>query len=138
MIDSDFQLFDDLVGIPYKIGGDNIHGFDCGGLVRYIYRERLSLELPSFLFDVKQPHNPRNVLKAFEKSLSYWEKIDDKEEFCLVAMSRRGKAVSHCGVYTGENRIIHAVDGLGVRWESFREIIIQHKFQFSFYRWNHE
>jgi len=134
MTDSDFQFFDNLVGIPYKVGCADLRAMDCGGLVKYVYKEMLDITLPDFLFEV-DPYTPKNVIKTFTKSLKYWHELDEPEYLSMVAMGRRGKLVSHCGVYTGDGMVIHSIDNLGVRWESFKDIIIQHQFQFSHYAW---
>ena len=36
----------DAIGTPYSWGGDDAEGFDCSGLVLYVYREIAGLELP--------------------------------------------------------------------------------------------
>jgi cell wall-associated NlpC family hydrolase len=84
-----------LVGTPYRYGGDSPDGgFDCSGLVNYVYRDMLDLRLP------------RN-----SRELARWSgpRIDETR---LVAADLvffgQGGNVSHVGIYVGGGRFVHA------------------------------
>jgi len=84
-----------LVGIPYRYGGNTPEsGFDCSGLVNYVYRDMLDLRLP-----------------RSSRELAAWQgpRIDENR---LVAADLvffgSGGAVSHVGIYVGEGRFVHA------------------------------
>ncbi|WP_312239048.1 C40 family peptidase [Stenotrophomonas sp.] len=84
-----------LVGTPYRYGGNTPEsGFDCSGLVAYVYREMLDLKLPRTSRDLAAVQGP---------------KIDPKRlaPGDLVFFGSSG-SVSHVGIYVGEGRFVHA------------------------------
>jgi len=84
-----------LVGTPYRYGGNTPEsGFDCSGLVAYVYREMLDLRLPRTSRDLAAVQGP---------------KIDPKRlaPGDLVFFGDRGN-VFHVGIYVGEGRFGHA------------------------------
>lgn len=84
-----------LVGTPYRYGGNTPDsGFDCSGLVNYVYRDMLALSLPRTSRDLAAFQGPRiepTRLAAGD----------------LVFFGSRGN-VSHVGIYVGEGRFVHA------------------------------
>lgn len=84
-----------LVGTPYRYGGNTPEsGFDCSGLVAYVYREMLDLRLPRTSRDLAAVQGP---------------KIDPKRlaPGDLVFFGNKGN-VFHVGIYVGEGRFVHA------------------------------
>lgn len=84
-----------LVGTPYRYGGNTPEsGFDCSGLVNYVYRQMLDLRLPRTSRELAQVQGP----KIAEDRLAPAD---------LVFFGSRGN-VSHVGIYVGEGRFVHA------------------------------
>lgn len=84
-----------LVGTPYLYGGNNPQsGFDCSGLVTYVYRDMLDLRLPRTSRELAQVQGPRIAP----------EKLAAAD---LVFFGSKGN-VSHVGIYVGEGRFVHA------------------------------
>ncbi|MDR2872287.1 MAG: C40 family peptidase [Xanthomonadaceae bacterium] len=84
-----------LVGIPYRYGGNTPEsGFDCSGLINYIYQDMLDLRLPRTSRELAQIQGP----KLPQKQLAAGD---------LVFFGNRGQ-VNHVGIYIGEGRFVHA------------------------------
>ena len=83
-----------LVGTPYRYGGNTPDtGFDCSGLIGYVYRARVSVA------------PPRTVAQ-----LSGWGQPVAGEQLRTgdLVVFGKGRAPSHAGIYVGEGRFVHA------------------------------
>jgi cell wall-associated NlpC family hydrolase len=88
-----------LVGTPYRWGGNTPQGgFDCSGLINYIYLTSTGLKLP----------RTSGEMAALDKP-----KVDESELASgdLVFFGRGH--VTHVGVYVGKGRFVHAPNSGG-------------------------
>ncbi len=84
-----------FIGVPYQWGGASPQrGFDCSGLTMAVYR------LNGFSL-------PRTSGAQYATGLSVKKEGLAKGDLVFFAISGKG-AVSHVGIYVGENKFIHA------------------------------
>ena len=84
-----------LVGTPYRYGGNTPEGgFDCSGLVGYVFRDMLDLKLPRTTRELAALQGPRI-------------RPDRLASGDLVFFGDGG-SISHVGIYVGEGRFVHA------------------------------
>lgn len=87
----------ELIGTPYRWGGDSSDvGFDCSGLLVYLYRSIVNHELP---------RTTASMLAQRHKEVSR----DELRPGDAVFFNSNGEGrVSHVGLYIGDSRFIHA------------------------------
>jgi cell wall-associated NlpC family hydrolase len=78
-----------FIGVPYRWGGSSPNGFDCSGLVRFVYQR----------FGINLPHSSYADVNVGRRVSRWALKPGD-----LVFFSGFG----HVGMYIGNNRFIHA------------------------------
>lgn len=84
-----------LVGTPYVWGGNTPDsGFDCSGLVNYVFRDMLDLRLPRTSRELSVLASP----SVEAPSLATGD---------LVFFASGGQ-VTHVGIYVGDGRFVHA------------------------------
>ncbi|MBS4151002.1 C40 family peptidase [Pseudomonadota bacterium DY0742] len=102
-----------LVGTPYRYGGNTPgSGFDCSGLIGYVYRDAAGLALPRTTQQMSQAQGANVRREALQAG-----------DLVFFATSG-GRRVSHAGIYVGEGRFVHApssggtvrLDSLGNRY----------------------
>jgi cell wall-associated NlpC family hydrolase len=90
-----------LVGTPYHWGGNTpAGGFDCSGLVDYIYRNATGLQLPRTSHEMADmdARKVRRMTQLVSGDLVFFD---------------IGGRISHVGVYVGKGRFVHAPDSGG-------------------------
>ena len=85
-----------LVGTPYHYGGNSPEGgFDCSGLVQFVFRDSAGLRLP---------RSTRELVAMDARRVDR----DDLRPGDLVFFNPGGGDASHIGIYVGEGRFVHA------------------------------
>lgn len=82
-----------MLGTPYRYGGDTPRGFDCSGLVRFAYRQ----------VGIDVPHSSRMLYKQSQKV-----PLNKLQPGDLLFFKIDKRTVSHVGIYTEGLSFIHA------------------------------
>ncbi|WP_043311719.1 C40 family peptidase [Pseudomonas sp. ML96] len=86
-----------LEGTPYRYGGNTPEsGFDCSGLIGYVYRNAAGIALPRStreMINLRVPNVGRGDLQSGD---------------LVFFATNGGGQVSHAGIYVGEGRFVHA------------------------------
>ena len=88
-----------LRGIPYRNGGDDTTGFDCSGLVRYVFGQH-GIALP------------RTVAEQYRAGVDV--SAADLREGDLVFFTTTAPGASHVGIVVGGDSFVHAPTSTGV------------------------
>jgi len=87
----------DAIGTPYSWGGDDPNdGFDCSGLVSFVYREIANLDLP------------RSAREQRTEGTTVDRRKLQPGDLVFFATTNRRNAISHVGLYIGDNQFVHA------------------------------
>lgn len=82
-----------VVGAPYRYGGNTPRGFDCSGLVQYSYA-RAGVAIPRTTREQRR--------RSYAVSRKHLRPGD------LLFFDQLGKRGSHVGLYLGDQRFVHA------------------------------
>ena len=82
-----------MIGKPYRYGGNSPTGFDCSGLVQYSY-SRAGLPIP------------RTTKSQRESSAAVGS--ESLRAGDLIFFDQEGRKSSHVGIYIGDGRFVHA------------------------------
>ncbi len=93
-LDHLFSSIDEQIGTRYRYGGASPEGFDCSGLVLYLYQKNFRMILPRTASDLAAFGNviPKNSLHPGD----------------LVFFSNEGRDIDHVGIFTGQESFAHA------------------------------
>lgn len=97
-----------LVGAPYRYSGNTPEsGFDCSGLIVYVVKRAVGLDLPRTV---------KEIARHGEE-----QRFTELQPGDLVFFDTRGELYSHAGIYVGQNRFVHApATGGVVRLDSLK------------------
>lgn len=82
----------ELLGVPYRFGGSDPSGFDCSGLVQYVFAQ----------VGVRLPRSARDQHAAGEEI-----DLEDAEPGDLL-FYEIGNKVDHVAIYLGDGEALHA------------------------------
>ncbi|CAK9887837.1 MULTISPECIES: C40 family peptidase [Pseudomonas] len=100
----------ELIGVPYRWGGMTVKGgFDCSGLLVYLFRNEA---------DIRIPRTTAAMLQSGARTI----KQHQLKRGDAVFFNRNGQGrIGHVGLYIGEGRFIHAPrTGKNIRIDSLR------------------
>jgi cell wall-associated NlpC family hydrolase len=83
-----------LLGTPYRYGGASRRGFDCSGLLKYVYKESVGIKIPR--------HSRAQARTGKPVSPSKLAPAD------ILLFKIKGQKSLHIGMYIGNGKFIHA------------------------------
>jgi len=87
----------ELLGTPYRAGGTSpATGFDCSGLIHYVYRDAAGIELPRTAAGLDRLRVPAPAAEALRPG-----------DLVLFSVKRRDR-IDHAGIYVGDGEFVHA------------------------------
>ena len=88
-------------GVPYRLGGADPGGFDCSGLVQYVFAQ----------YGVAVP-------RVVEQQYEVGDKVRPSEiqpgDLIFFNTKSRGRGASHVGIAIGQDTFVHAPNSSGV------------------------
>lgn len=97
------------VGLPFVDGGRGPLGYDCWGLVRAVYSDRLGVGLPSY-GEISAADLVR-VSRQMEASRNdgWVECGPEPLAVALMTTTATGRRIAHVGVMVDERRVMHVM-----------------------------
>lgn len=95
-----YKFIYDWIGTPYRLGGSSKKGIDCSKFAFKLYDKAFSTIIGS---------NSRNIFSMVNQVSKA-----ELEQGDLVFFKIHSKAISHVGIYIGNNKFAHASSSKGV------------------------
>jgi cell wall-associated NlpC family hydrolase len=86
-------------GVPYRLGGSDPAGFDCSGLVQYVFAQ-YGITVPRV---VEEQYHVGHTIKPL-----------DIKPGDLIFFNTKGPGASHVGISIGNEQFVHAPNSTGV------------------------
>ena len=127
-------MFEYLIGVPFVSGGRDLKtGFDCYGLMKYIYKCNY-IELDEYYISAFDCEKVNNKIKDNQKN-GKWIKVDvsDLQFLDVLCIKFNSPIVNHVGVYIGDGKFIHTREKIGVNIDRINSPAWRHRID-SIYR----
>ena len=122
------------IGLPWKLGGKDMKGFDCWGLFAYVQWKHF--DTPVAFFGVKE-YTARDLLAMFSSFESREELVDWKllttppEDGDAVLLGKNKQpchvgVVASSGIYNETKGVLHCVEKMGVMFSPFDKLPSMH------------
>lgn len=93
------------IGLEYELGSKGPRTFDCWGLMVWIYKQEFNLDIGEGVFYLTKQDRAIQL----EQHLSKWTKVNQPSMGDGILFTIGGK-IPHCGLYIGDNLMLHTVD----------------------------
>lgn len=102
-----YQLIDDWMGVPHRLGGTDRRGMDCSAFVGMVMKDVYGKTLPRTSRDMAQ-----QVKRKYERQL---------KEGDLVFFSFGKGDIDHVGIYLNNSKFVHVSTSKGVIISDLRD-----------------
>jgi|WetSurMetagenome_2_1015567.scaffolds.fasta_scaffold36446_3 murein DD-endopeptidase / murein LD-carboxypeptidase len=104
-----------MMGVSYKLGGDDEHGIDCSAYTMNVYKNSIGKPLP------------RTSGEQFTTGIPV--QYEDLKFGDLVFFNTTGEVASHVGIYLGDDLFAHASVSLGVTISSLESFYYKQRYE---------
>jgi cell wall-associated NlpC family hydrolase len=106
------ECIDKYLGIPYVHLGRTMAGLDCYGLIILVYKD-LGFDLIDIVDYEKKWAAKGNDL-IIENYQKQWVRVEEPKLFDTVVFRGMKGIAQHAGIFLGNDKFLHCVDGPGV------------------------
>jgi murein DD-endopeptidase / murein LD-carboxypeptidase len=93
------KILEKYKGTPYKWGGTTPNGFDCSGFTQYVFKTYFNKTIP----------------RVAAQQATFVTKTTNPKAGDLVFFATPGSnTISHVGIYSGNNEMIHSGSSKGI------------------------
>jgi len=112
---------DSYIGCPFKDLGRTPEGWDCYGLVHYVYKNHFDITLPVANSEYTDAQDTKSAYRQVQQEIDKWTLVDKKDTAFgdVVLLNVKGFPV-HCGMALDQQRILHITKGISTSVENFR------------------
>lgn len=123
------------IGIPFAEHGRNREGLDCWGMLRLVYRERLSIALPSYSERYVSTADREELARLIRSELSPWRLLPPGAErpYDAILIRVRGEPM-HVAVVASAGWMLHVLRGAATCLERYDRSLWKHRIK-GFYRY---
>ena len=115
------------VGMPYQDRG-------CWELLRRVYAEQLSIELPSYADEYLNAADQHDLARLIREKRTQWLRVDAEQPGDGVLLNILGEP-THIGIVAEPGSMLHVVRNCTSVIESYRSPKWARRIE-GFYRWN--
>lgn len=123
----DSVLLDDLLKAKYELGGRGPN-YDCFGLLIEVAK-RYGIILPNETTNA----TPEDNHNAFLRGITYFTRLDNPENYCMVLLAPHMKFSNHCGFVLEYPRFVHCWEKTNVTIEKLDSLFWKPRVR-GFYR----
>lgn len=113
--------YNNYIRIPFLDKGRTEKGADCWGLARIIYKNRLNIELPSFLA-YENTRDSNSINNLYRNHYKNWESVEkgNEKEYDIIVFRMMG-VPCHIGIVIGDGYMIHCLEGSGTIISNYKK-----------------
>ena len=110
------------IGLTYKDASWGPEYYDCWGLLALVYKDEFDIDI---IKDMTLYSSKVGKIQRFKEYKSRWIEISNPEIGDVILFLIGGQ-IPHCGIYIGNNTMLHTIDGAmsciqrvdNIRWKS--------------------
>ncbi|KFF50451.1 hypothetical protein GY26_01815 [Gammaproteobacteria bacterium MFB021] len=109
----------EYIGLPYRVEGRGPDAYDCWGLVRLVYAERLGIALPSHVgYDATLSAHTASLI---EQGRPGWRAVADPEPYDVVLLNVAG-VPNHIGLVVAPGWMLHTTQQKSACIENYQRV----------------